>query len=340
MKGLDGIDLGSMRSMVAAFPQLLVAGRLDGTLEQNASRASRRGIRGLCLCGIGGSAIAGEISRSLVIDESPIPVLITRDYSIPAAVGKDWAVIVTSYSGNTEETLSSFEMAAARKATVLNITAGGELARRAKAGTTHLIPEGLQPRAALPLVFCGLHTLVETLVDLAKTDFEAISRKLSRSAESWGKKGQSPGDLARMLGNSIPLFAGCKHLAAVAYRAKCQICENTKGVSMWSEMPEASHNEIEASASYLDHSIVPIFLRSRYEEKRMARRLDAVSEIYSDMGCRPVRVMVDAESSVEEALAMTHYLDTVSVELADIRGVDSLRVDRIADLKARLARPH
>jgi glucose/mannose-6-phosphate isomerase len=339
MKGIAGIDLNSMRSMVAAFPQLLAAGKLEESLEEKASKAFQHGIRGLCLCGIGGSAIAGEISRSLAVDESPVPVLMARDYSIPKAVGKEWAVIVTSYSGNTEETLSSFDEAVARKAAVFSITTGGELGRRAKTGTTHLIPEGLQPRAALPLVFCGLHTLVEIVLGLAKTDFDTISRKLSITAESWGKKGDPPDKLARTLGNSIPLFAGWKHLAAVAYRAKCQISENSKGVAMWSEMPEASHNEIEAAVSYVGHSVVPIFLRSKYEEKRTARRFNVVSEIYSDIGCEPVHLTVDSVSRVEEALAMAHYLDTVSVELADIRGVDSLHVDKIADLKTRLARP-
>ncbi len=340
MKGIEGIDLGSMRSMVAAFPQLLSAGKLEESLEEKASEAFQHGIKGLCLCGIGGSAIAGEISRSLVIDESPVPILMARDYSIPKAVGRDWAVIVTSYSGDTEETLSSFDEAMARKATVFSITTGGELGRRAKAGTIHLIAEGLQPRAALPLVFRGLHTLVETALGLTETDFDTISRRLSRFAKSWGKTVESPDKLARMLGNSIPLFAGWKHLGAVAYRAKFQICENAKGVAMWCEMPEASHNEIEASASYLDHSVVPVFLRSKYEEKRTARRFDLVSDVYSDAGCKPLHIMVESDSRVEEALSMAHYLDTVSVELADFRGVDSLHVNKIAELKARLSRPY
>jgi hypothetical protein len=149
---------------------------------------------------------------------------------------------------------------------------------------------------------------------------------------------ESPEKLAHVLGDSIPSFTGWKHLAAIAYRAKCQISENAKGVALWSEMPEASHNEIEASVSYLDHSVVPIFLRSKYEDKRTAGKFNVVSEIYSDIGCKPVQLAFDSDSKVEEALAMAHYLDTVSVELADIRGVDSLHVDKIADLKARLAR--
>jgi hypothetical protein len=157
---------------------------------------------------------------------------------------------------------------------------------------------------------------------------------------SWGKTVEAPDRLARLLTNSIPLFTGWKHLGAIAYRAKCQICENAKTVALWSEMPEASHNEIEASVSYLRHSVVPIFLRSTYEEKRIGRRFDAISEIYSEIGCKPVHLIVNSDSKVGEALALAHYLDTVSVELADMRGVDSLHVDRIADLKARLARPY
>lgn len=339
MKGIDGIDLGSMRSMVAAFPQLLLAAKLESSLEERATKTSQRGVKGLCLCGIGGSAIAGEISRDIVMQESPVPILMARGYTIPSAVNKDWAVVVTSYSGNTEETLSSFEEALTRKATVFIITTGGELGRRARAGTVHLVPEGLQPRAALPLVFSGLHTLVVAILGLPKVGFESISRGLSTFSESWGKTIESPDELARLLSNSIPLYTGWEHLAAIAYRARCQIAENAKTVAFWSEMPEASHNEIEASVSYLNHSVFPVFLRSRYEDKRMARRFDAVSEVYSDAGCKPVHLLASSKSKVEEALALAHYLDTVSVELADIRGVDSLHVDKIADLKARLAHP-
>jgi glucose/mannose-6-phosphate isomerase len=340
MRGIDEVDTSNMRSMVAAFPQLLVAKKLDESTAKAASEIGRRGIKGVCLTGMGGSSIAGEFARALLTDDASAPVLVTRDYTIPKAVNRDWVVVATSYSGNTEETLISYDAAVRRQATVFVITTGGEIVRRAKDGIVHLIPEGLQPRAAFPLIFCGLYSIVRAVLGLPRVNLDVMSKNLSRTAQSWGKRVEPPHKLADLLKDSIPVFTGWKHLAPVAYRAKCQVNENAKTVAFWSDMPEANHNEVEATVSYQRLSIEPVFLRSKYEDERIARRFDITSDVYSGSGCKPVEISIDSASMTEEALGFAHYLDTVSVELAELRGVDPLSVERISELKGRLEPAH
>lgn len=334
---LEGIDLTSMRSMVLRFPELLVAKKPDSLFLERARRAGESGIKGICLVGMGGSSIAGEICRGLLLEQSNVPIITVRNYSMPHVVGKKWAVVVVSYSGDTEETLASFEEARSRGATIFAITTGGTLAERAQGISTHVVPKGLQPRAALPLMYSAIHPTVEAFLSLRTTDLEEVSSSLRQQAQKWGATMDAPSTVAEKLKGSIPLFIGSKHLVAVAYRAKCQMNENAKAVAFHSELPEADHNEIEAAMSYGRHSVFPVFLRSCFEESAIGKRFDVTSEVLTEAGCEPIQLRVKTNSPLEESLAMTHYLDMTSVELAEHLGVDSLRVDRIAQLKRRLA---
>lgn len=334
---LEGIDLTSMRSMVIRFPELLVAKKPDSQFLERARRAGKSGIKGICLVGMGGSSIAGEMCRGLLLDQSSMPILMVRNYGMPNAVGKKWAVVVVSYSGDTEETLASFEEARSRAATIFVVTTGGTLAERSQSLSTHMVPKGLQPRAALPLLFSAVHPTVEALLAHETTDLEEMSRSLGQQAQNWRTRADPPSAMAEKLMGLMPLFIGWKHLVPVAYRAKCQINENAKAAAFHSELPEADHNEIEAAVSYRKHSVIPVFLRSCFEESSITKRFDVTSEVLSEAGCESIHLRIKANSALEESLAMTHYLDMTSVELAERLGVDPLKVDRIADLKKKLA---
>jgi glucose/mannose-6-phosphate isomerase len=143
--------------------------------------------------------------------------------------------------------------------------------------------------------------------------------------------------LAETLVGKIPVFIARGYLVPVAYRAKCQINENAKMVSANLEIPESNHNEIEATLVCAQYSIQPIFLRSKWESKRVSKRYEATAKIYNSNGCNPVQLRFECSSSLEEMLALTHYVDMVSVELAELLNVDPVSVDRIAQLKQILS---
>lgn len=332
--GISSISERNMREMIQAFPELLRTVKIDDRIIERAERESEKGLKGVCFLGMGGSSIAGEYVRSLLSETSPVPLISVRDYSIPRHVDKDWVVIAVSYSGNTEETLSAYREARKRSCTIFSVTTGGELKRVSDTSYVQLIPSGLQPRAALPMLLSVTLNLTQSFLGLDHTDFNEVSRQVALSKKEWVGNLMSPETLASKLNDSVPVFFAHGHLAPVAYRAKCQINENAKYTALSWEIPEANHNEIEASASYKRFSFLPIFLESHFENKRMDQRFSATRAILSS--ANGLVLKIGSRDRLEEMLSLTLYLDTVSLELADLNGVDSLSVDKISELKARL----
>jgi glucose/mannose-6-phosphate isomerase len=297
----------------------------------------KEGVQGICFVGMGGSSIAGNYVRALLSEESRIPIVVVRNYSLPMFVDNTWVVIAISYSGNTEETLAAVSSAEAIGARIVTLTSGGKMAQEDKYPTVRL-PKDFQPRAALPIIFSIALPIAETLSGLTTSKFGALENILTENATMWGKWIQSPHQLAKSLIRKIPLFIGSRHLTPVAYRAKCQINENSKALAFQSELPESNHNEIESFVSTYGCSIKPIFLRSCFESRALHKRFDVTLEIYNEMGLNPLNIEIKGETKLEEMLLQTHFLDMVSVEYAILREVNPISVDKIEDLKRRLSK--
>jgi glucose/mannose-6-phosphate isomerase len=326
-----------MRDMIEGFPILLRETVLDEQVKTHAVRLKKKGIQGICMAGMGGSSIAGQLCKRFLERKAHVPIISVRDYTIPSFVNEKWVIIVVSYSGNTEETLSAFNSARNKRCEIIAITTGGKLGELAKSIPCHKLYPSFQPRAALPLIFSAVLPTLEVLLNLNHTDLIAISKKLERHSTSWGNIMQSPRSLAEKLIDFIPVFIGWEHLIPVAYRAKCQINENAKSVAIHVELPEMNHNEVEAIGVCKEYALYPIFLRSNWETERISKRFEATAQIYSANGCKSETIRFNCESRIEEMLAITHYLDTVSLELAELRDVDPVSVERITALKKILS---
>jgi glucose/mannose-6-phosphate isomerase len=335
LKEIENIDTTDMNAMVTSFPQLLRSGTPSDEILGEAERIRREGIDGICLVGMGGSAIAGEIVKCLLADNSEKPILTVRDYVLPKTVNNRWVVVAVSYSGNTEETISGFKEAESRGSSTFVITTGGVLLDISDETRVHVMPTGFQPRAALPIIFAGVLPLVETLLNLNLTDLEEVSRSLELASTRWDSSDLKPGRLAKSLRNKMPVFIGWRHLIPVAYRAKCQFNENSKAFASSAQIPEMYHNEIEGTLSCKNQPILPVFLRSREEDEKTRIGIESAAAIYEENGCQPEHLNLRFGSRVEEILGFTMYMDSVSVRLAEILGVDAMSVERIAQLKKR-----
>jgi glucose/mannose-6-phosphate isomerase len=323
--------------MVENFPILLRETILDEQVKAHADELNERGIQGICMVGMGGSSIAGEMCRWLLEKEAKVPLISVRDYDLPSYVNEKWVVIVVSYSGNTEETLSAFDIACDRGCEIIAITTGGELGEKAVSFPCHHLHPKFQPRAALPLIISAVLPTVEILLGLPHQNLTKISAELDNHCANWGSSVQTPRELAETIHGALPVFIAWKHLVPVAYRAKCQINENAKALGMYLEIPESNHNEIEATLVCSEHSLRPIFLRSQWESRRISKRFEVTSKIYTSNDCISEHLQFKSESKLEEILALTHYLDMVSLELAEFRKVDPVSVERIAQLKRYLS---
>jgi len=319
-----------MKSMVEAFPILLRMGELNREFSEEIIRRKKEKVSGICIIGMGGSAIAGLYIKYLKQAlGSSIPIHIIRDFNIPSFVNKDWVVFAVSYSGNTKETISSLNDALERGVAVFAFTCGGEMGRilTNRSLPFHTLPKGLQPRAAFPILFSSLANAVNLLIEEDNIDFEKISRRISSLSIGWDK------EQLTSLVRSIPLFIGSRHLIPVAYRAKCQMHENSKMFSVFSELPEADHNQIESLHLFKEKSILPIFLRSSFESEQLQKQIDATIKIFRSFGIDVKEIRIQSESEIEEALNTTYLLDFVSVQAANLLGVDCNSVPTIKKLK-------
>ena len=331
------MNLDDMRSMVSHFPFMLSNSNPSPDLLATCRNYYEEGIEGICFLGMGGSSIVGFYVSEILSQESHIPISNVRTYFLPKWISKGWIIIAISYSGNTEETLSSLKQAKERGSRVVSVTSGGQMAKESSYYSQVLVQTGIQPRAAFPLVFSQVLPISELLIGAGITDLDKIGDYLIAVSSKWGEWIPTPSVIVEEVQNRIPLFVGAQHLNPVAYRAKCQFNENSKVVAFFSEVPEASHNEIEGFPNHQDSPIIPIFLRSNNEDIQIRRKMDVMTKLYSEIGLNPINLNAAGNSKIENMLSLTHYIDTVSVELAVRRGVDAVSVERIGELKKRLA---
>ena len=243
-------DPDDMRAAVRAFPDHLATGWERGAAADGFG-LDAGAFDGVVLCGMGGSAIGGDLVAGLVEPTTTLPWTVNRGYTLPGWVGENTLVIASSYSGGTEETLSAFAEAKERGARLLVVTSGGELLDRATAdGLDHVvIPGGLQPRAALGYSLgVGLRVARALgLAELSDAEFDAALAAARDRAEAHDEDadGNPARDLsARWVGALPVVYTAVGLLEAVGVRWQTQINENAKHPAVGNVLPELDHNEI------------------------------------------------------------------------------------------------
>jgi glucose/mannose-6-phosphate isomerase len=313
-------------------------------------RLKPKNIRSVLVSGLGGSAIGGDLFRSLVSKTASFSVTVNRHYDLPVWVSRDTLVICSSYSGNTEETLSVIRQALAKKVPLMVITSGGELLGLAKARKLPYceLPGGLPARAAMGYSFTTLFTAMECLGLLPsyEEDFQATMELLIRLSREYGwltPAFKNPAkQLAKFLYGRLPLiYAGQDHLEAVALRWKSQINENAKQIALMNALPEANHNEVLAFTfpDPLSKKIVGILLQHpQGDHPRIQKRFNLLKELLQvrTAGIREVRTQ--GKSLLSQILSMVYLGDFVSVYLAYLKGVDPTPIHLVEQFKSRLGK--
>jgi glucose/mannose-6-phosphate isomerase len=299
---------------------------------------------GLAICGMGGSGIGADLAIAAIGDRAKRPISTVRGYELPSWVGEETAVLLSSHSGNTEETLSCYEAAGKVGAKRIAVTTGGKLAESARADGVPVIgiPSGMLPRAAVGYgavcslevaAICGAAPSLRSEVDAAA----ALERKLT---DDWGP--DAPDDslaksLARTLHGSIPVIYGAGMTAAVARRWKSQVNENAKRHGFFAELPEADHNEICGWTGDGAAKMAAVFLEDCDQHPRERRRFDLTAEIVGEGASAVVRVETQGETRVERLLWATLLGDLVSLETAIQLGADPERIEALNRVKEGMA---
>ena len=296
---------------------------------------------------MGGSAIGAELVAAAAGDRLRVPLIVHRDYGLPAGAGERTLVIAASHSGETAETLSGFAAAQERKLPTAVITTGGRLAASATAAGLPLLQYRLggQPRAAIGFGVGLVHELlaraglIEGPDDLGAAA-AAVEELLERIGPSVETDANPAKQLAWAIFGRIPVIYGHGPMAAVAHRWKTQLNENAKAWASWEPMPEANHNAIEGSINprELGDALYVIQLRDRAEPPEIAERYRVVEELLGERSTNRNEVWADGPSSLARVLTGVAYGDLVSVFLAILYQTDPTPVTLLAMLKERLAR--
>jgi glucose/mannose-6-phosphate isomerase len=333
------VDSADMLGDVLAQPHQIE----DALWRCDAAGVERRYMPGgLVVCGMGGSAIGGDLARAAIGDRAQRPLRVVRGYDlVPWMVG-DALVVCSSYSGNTEETLACFQAAGRLGAPRVVVTTGGELADLARQDGVPVIgvPSGMQPRAAvIYMTIASLHCAAAAGVcEPLSAETAAAAALLGDLAAEWGP-GSDPDagakGLAAVLAGSIPVVYGAGLTVPVAQRWKTQVNENAKQPAFAGALPEANHNDIcawERADSFAEFSAV--LLDDRGLHPQLRRRIELTSEV---VGARGHVVTSRGATPLERVLSLVFLGDLVSVYTAVLAGVDPTPVDVLERFKGELA---
>jgi glucose/mannose-6-phosphate isomerase len=345
LSALRKLDQQDMLGHVAALPQQC-RDAWAATRQLDLPASHRRADKVLVV-GMGGSAIGGDLAAAVVGGDSRVPVLVHRDYDLPAYADDRTLVIASSHSGNTEETLAAFWAAHERDCPLVAVTTGGKLARLAQDWNAPLVSFHYpsQPRAALGHLFVSVLGVLRALgltADLVAEWDEALALldaqgvELApeiRQAQNWAKQ------LAYELAGRLPIVVGSGPLAPVARRWKTQLNENSKSWAYFELLPEMDHNALSGMhfpAQMADRLRV-LFLRNQGLHDRNYLRFDLTQRIFEGRGivCQPIPIQ--GESTLAQILTAIQLGDYVSCYLALLYSADPTLIADIIGLKQRMA---
>jgi len=352
---IRAIDKGNMLQMIEGLPEDLIK---SYEISEKLETPSRLRIRSytieykspnnVVVAGMGGSAIGGSIVSDLLRDRVEVPIVVSRQYTLPKFVNEKTLVIVVSYSGETEEVISSLMYALKSKSMVVCVSSNGTLARMCEKSGIPLVkvPQGYQPRAAIAYLTVPILTILETF-KVVKFNLKAKIKEASSTLKSLRKEiaVNSPINknkikkLAHSLYRKIPIIYSYWPYSSAAFRFKTQLNENSKVLARYDVLPEMNHNEImgweriskkEASCYHV------ILLRGSEEPKEIKARVEFVRDMLNEKGVAVSQLTSRGSCRFAEIMSLIYQGDYTSYYLAILNEVDPTPVSTISRLKKYL----
>ncbi len=339
------LDPMSMKSLLESFPEQI---RDAADSRKNLTVSAPGNIANLIITGMGGSAIGGDLVRSATLPLLKIPLIVNRDYELPRFLSSTSLLVACSYSGNTEETLSSFQEAHRAGAFIICITSGGRLETIAKEKGVPVLPlePGLPPRAALGQALVALlgalHSvgILPNMVGPINETVQLLS-KLRNRYRALNPEIHNPAkSLARSLfGKVVAVYGSGSSMEAVAYRWRSQIAENAKNLAFHHALPEMNHNELVGwlHPEEVLRKIGVVFLRDKGDHPQVQRRFELTRELIEKKAGAVLEVWSEGESLLARIMSTVYLGDFVSLYLAYLNNSDPTPVRVIDYFKSRLS---
>jgi glucose/mannose-6-phosphate isomerase len=341
---LDSLDmLGELESFADKMRAGLAIGQGATGLPEGL------GVDSVVALGMGGSGSSGDLIRALVEPRMAVPFTVIKSYGpLPEWVGRNTLVLAVSYSGNTEETLVTFEEAHGRGARVVALSAGGRLAELAdEFGAAHIgVPSGLLPRAAVAYLLVPLLVVLVRmgLLPDPSADIEESLSVLTELAPRCSRKTpavENPAkDLAARLAGKVPLLYGGPGIgAAIARRFKCELNEYAKAHAFYNEIPEMNHNEIVGwtKAAEFGGNYVAVWIGDPEDDDRVNLRWQITRNLIEDSAADIVELTAEGQSPLARLTSLLFRTGLAAIYTGIAHGVDPGPVAVIEELKRRLA---
>ncbi|MEI6817342.1 MAG: bifunctional phosphoglucose/phosphomannose isomerase [Bacteroidota bacterium] len=325
-----------MKDLIAKFSKQLIEAVAIGEGAQ--LTPSNVPIKNVMITGLGGSGIGGTIVSEIAANQSPVPILVNKDYFLPKFISEESLVIVSSYSGNTEETVNAMEIAMNCNAKIVCITSGGKILEMAKVHQIdHIVlPPGMPPRSCLGYSFTQLLFVLNHL-GLIGSDFkQQLNNAISLIDLEEKNINIYAQELAKKLMNKVPIIYCTAGNEGVAIRFRQQINENSKMLCWHHVIPEMNHNELVGWTQKNEQWAV-VFLRNDNDYERTQKRIEINKEVISKYCNNITEIYSKGHSIIERTIYMIHLCDWVSWYLSDLRKVDATEVNVINYLKSTLA---
>jgi len=344
---IDEIDASHMIDTLYSFPE-----QIEKSLEimQQASIPKLYNIQQIIFTGMGGSAISGDIIQTYLREKLSTPIIVNRSYDLPKWANKHTLVMVQSYSGNTEETLSSFKQAYQKSCPTISISSGGKLKEYCQKRESPFIeiPSGYPPRAATAyLLFCGLLSLRNSGIlqnhidsDITETinDLKEMRKNLHKDiplSKNCAK------NIASQINETIPQIYGWGPYEHIAKRWATQLNENGKIIARYDVVPECNHNDIVGWAGNPDASKLftcIIFRDAKLETVQLKARLDFMKHLLQEVSAGVIEVEAHEKSILAKMMYFMYLGDYLSFYVAIQRHIDPTPVTIITQLKEALSK--
>jgi glucose/mannose-6-phosphate isomerase len=342
---LARIDREDMLGRVRDLPRQLAGARQAALAVPLDER--HRAVDRIVVLGMGGSAIGADLVAAAAGERLRVPLVVHRDYQLPAGLGDRTLVVASSHSGDTIETVTAAAQARARKLPLVVIATGGALGRQAESDGTPWLRYDFpgQPRAALGWSVGLLHELLIAADLMADPDplgpvVAVLDDVLERMAPGVETEANRAKQLAWSVFGRIPVVYGAGLMTPVARRWKTQFNENAKAWASYEPMPEANHNSIEGSINPRELADAPfvIEVRDPTESDQITARYRVVEELLGEHATNRATVWAEGPSPLARVMSAVAWGDLVSVYLAILYQTDPTPVTLLAMLKERLAR--
>jgi glucose/mannose-6-phosphate isomerase len=325
-----------MKNLIANFSKQLTEAINIGSNAKLSSSTNK--ISNVLICGLGGSGIGGSIVSELVISKANVPINVTKGYFIPAYVNENTLVIISTYSGNTEETLNCLNLAIGKNAKIVCVTSGGKALEIAKEKGLDVIvvPGGMPPRSCLGYSITQLFFILG-FNKIITTDFKKELENAVKLIDTEETNIHIEAKIiAEKLNNKTPIIYATTYNEGITIRFRQQLNENAKILCWHQIIPEMNHNELVGWTKKNNDLTVLIFL-DKDEYSRNIARVEINKEViqkYADI----TEIFSKGASAIEKAIYFIHLGDWISVYLADIRNVDATEIHVINHLKSELSK--